>query len=525
MSNETPSDGPPSTELDRLRERVRELETADAELRDAEAELRQQNTFLNTVLESIPHPFYVIDARDYTILMANSATGAGIKRGEDTCYALTHHNDEPCGKGGHPCPLAEAKKTGGPVVMEHIHYDKDGNARNVEVHGYPILDDQGNVVQMIENCLDVTGRTMAEREKDRVLKQMSCLLRIDEMMRAKEDMSTIFNDVAEVLPRAFADPSTTRVQIVFDGEAFGAEDLEGPGMRLATRIPVRSQKRGQIEVLQSEEESSAKEESVQEKEQDLIDSIARHLGETVERREAQAQVLQSSKLAAIGELAAGVAHEINNPVNGIMNCADILTDALENGSKEHEFAGLIRSESDRIAAIVKNLLNFARHDETESSPASVCDIAVSVLSLCKKKIEMSGVHLEMNVPEDLPRIECRSEQIQQVLMNIIMNALYALDERYPGHDPAKVLSIEARTLQANGQSILRIAVTDSGTGIPQSDRRRIFDPFFTTKGPDQGTGLGLAVSLEIMTKHGGALTVESEEGQYTRFHLDFSLND
>jgi len=134
--------------------------------------IKKRGEFLETVLESLTHPFYVIDANDYTIQMANSAARLGDMTGVMTCYALTHKKDGPCGMKEHPCPLEMVKETRKPVSVEHIHYDKDGNARNVEVHGFPIFDNDGNIVQMIEYCLDITDRKKVEEalqfEKDKL---------------------------------------------------------------------------------------------------------------------------------------------------------------------------------------------------------------------------------------------------------------------------------------------------------------------------------------------------------------------
>ncbi len=122
---------------------------------------RRSREFLEKVLESLTHPFYVINAQDFTIKMANSAARLGQLTDTCTCYSMTHRRSEPCG-GEHPCPLEEVKRTKQPVVMEHVHFDQDGVLRNVEVHGFPILDDDGNVAEMIEYCLDVTQRKRAE---------------------------------------------------------------------------------------------------------------------------------------------------------------------------------------------------------------------------------------------------------------------------------------------------------------------------------------------------------------------------
>lgn len=125
--------------------------------------IAHENRFLETVLESLTHPFYVIDVGDYTIKMANSAARLGHITGTATCYALTHRTDRPCGMATHPCPLEMVKNTKKPAIVEHIHYDKDGNLRNVEVHGFPVFDSDENIIQMIEYCLDVTDRKKAEK--------------------------------------------------------------------------------------------------------------------------------------------------------------------------------------------------------------------------------------------------------------------------------------------------------------------------------------------------------------------------
>ncbi len=139
--------------------------------RKAEEQLQQQNEFLNIVMESLTHPFYVIDANDYTIKMANKASSMGSLSGNPTCYELTHNESEPCEGDSHLCPLSEVKNTKSPATVEHIHYDKNGDPRNIEVHCYPIFDSSGNVAQVIEYCLDITARKKAEEEKNKLKTQ------------------------------------------------------------------------------------------------------------------------------------------------------------------------------------------------------------------------------------------------------------------------------------------------------------------------------------------------------------------
>ncbi|MGO8880302.1 MAG: PAS domain S-box protein [Desulfomonilaceae bacterium] len=145
-------------ELNEIRSRL-----AETERMKYQRDIQRQNEFLNNVIESLPHPFYVIDVNDYTIKMANSASGQFQSSGEpQTCYRLTHNRYEPCSLGGDLCPLEIVRSTGKPATVEHVHYDKHGNPINVEVHAYPVFDDQGNLAQVIETSYDITERKRTE---------------------------------------------------------------------------------------------------------------------------------------------------------------------------------------------------------------------------------------------------------------------------------------------------------------------------------------------------------------------------
>ena len=129
------------------------------------------------------------------------------------------------------------------------------------------------------------------------------------------------------------------------------------------------------------------------------------------------------------------------------------------------------------------------------------------------------------MPDDLPVIKCRSQQIQQVLMNLFTNARDALNERYPEHDPDKIMKVSVRPFEKAGRPWVRTTVEDHGSGIPDEIRERVFDPFFTTKDRTQGTGLGLSISRGISKDHHGELCVESEPGEYTRFQLELPVDN
>ena len=244
-----------------------------------------------------------------------------------------------------------------------------------------------------------------------------------------------------------------------------------------------------------------------------------------QKRSLEAQLRQNQKLESIGTLAGGVAHEINNPINGIMNYAQLVLDKLGKDSPVAEYAGEIIHETERVAGIVRNLLSFARQEKQGHSPARIADIVADTLLLIRSIIRKDQITVEVDVPEDLPKVKCRNQQIQQVIMNLMTNARDALNGRYPGYDEDKTIRVTARGFEKEGRRWIRTTVEDHGAGIAPEVRARIFDPFFTTKPRDEGTGLGLSVSHGIVQDHHGELNVESEPGKYTRFHLDLPVDN
>jgi signal transduction histidine kinase len=208
-----------------------------------------------------------------------------------------------------------------------------------------------------------------------------------------------------------------------------------------------------------------------------------------------------------------------------MNYAQLILDRLETDDPASGFAQEILRETRRIAKIVRNLLTFARHEKQSHSPAQLADIVSAVLSLIQTVMRHDQIALELAIAEDLPKIKCRSQQIQQVLMNLMTNARDALNERYPGYSPEKTLRIAAEVIIKQGRRFIRTTVEDTGPGIPADIRDRIFDPFFTTKPKETGTGLGLSISYGIVKDHKGELSVESEPDHYTRFHMDLPVDN
>lgn len=238
----------------------------------------------------------------------------------------------------------------------------------------------------------------------------------------------------------------------------------------------------------------------------------------------QAEAMRAGHLASLGELAAGVAHEINNPANSIINYAQLLIDLAEEKGEHSEIPSKIVKEGERIASIVKTLLSFARDRRQGRAPDYIQEILGDALNLARAQIQKDGITLRFHVPDDLPAIMVHSQQIQQVFLNLLSNARYALNNRNRESEDEKLLEIVAEVVDLDGSRYLRLVFHDRGMGIPHSILDRLCDPFFTTKPAGEGTGLGLSVSHGIIRNHGGRLCFESVEGEYTRVIVDLPLN-
>jgi len=215
-----------------------------------------------------------------------------------------------------------------------------------------------------------------------------------------------------------------------------------------------------------------------------------------ELRLAQAQLVRAEKLSAVGELASGVAHEINNPLTTILGQAHLLMARQDLGDHLRERLTVISEEASRAARIVQNLLVFARHYPPERRPSSVAALARRVLDLMEYQLQTDEIRIVTEF-DRCPPLLVDEDQLQQVLLNLVQNAHQAMAR----HRGERVLTLRIRAPREHAA----IEVLDTGPGIPPELLPRIFDPFFTTKPPGEGSGLGLSVSYGIVTEHGGRL--------------------
>jgi two-component system NtrC family sensor kinase len=245
----------------------------------------------------------------------------------------------------------------------------------------------------------------------------------------------------------------------------------------------------------------------------LVTNLNRMIEELNRRGE---QLVQSEKMASLGTLTSGVAHELNNPLNNISTSVQILLEELEDGDKEYKRQLLLDAEEqiERERDIVKALLEFSRETSFNLQKVHFRDLVEQTVQLIKSEVP-ANVELKVDVPDGI-RAKIDSRRIQQVLINLVLNAIQAMED-------GGELDIEAS--EADGKGEFSFKVKDSGKGISPQDVQKIFDPFFTTKDVGKGSGLGLSVSHGIVRQHGGRIEVESEPGKGTTFTVHLPISD
>lgn len=367
-----------------------------------EEEIERQKVFLEKIINSLQYPFYVINL-DYTIALSNEAAKRkGILEG-GYCYQFTHNQHNPCEK-DHVCPLQEVLSIKRPLQVEHIHYDKDGNKMDVEVHADPIFGKDGQIIQVIEYTIDITERKRQEEELKDAYRQL---------------------------------------------------------------------------------------------------------------KETQEQLIQSSKMAAMGQLAAGISHELNQPLTGIKGFTQAVLMDLDEKNPLREDLQKIVEQADRMDQIIKNVRFFARKSEFNMVELNVNQPIEDSLMLLSQQLKVHNIRLNKSLSQGLPQIRGDRNQLQQVFLNLITNARDAIDslKRPEGGE------ITIQTSLSEDRSNIEIIFKDTGCGISEENLGCIFNPFFTTKSSEGSIGLGLSIVYRIIENHKGRIKVESQKGKGTTFRI------
>ncbi len=258
---------------------------------------------------------------------------------------------------------------------------------------------------------------------------------------------------------------------------------------------------------------------------DRTDNWTRALEDEVHKKtaeivRAQEQLINAEKLASLGRMAAGVAHELNSPLTGVVTFAHLMRKRIPpENAQDAEDLNVIIEQAERCSRIVRGLLGFSRKTASENTMVDVNTLVENTISMVRNQSRFYNIEFDVRFDKSIPEISIDANQIQQVFLNLLINAADAMEEKGK-------ITVSSRLIE-DGERFLELQFSDTGPGIAEDIQGKIFEPFFTTKPPGKGTGLGLSVSYGIIKKHGGQISVESEAGKGASFfiRLPVSVDD
>ncbi len=498
--------------------------------KQAEDNLKHSEREKSLILDAISERITYLD-RNYRVIWANRMAAESVNMNIEElsgkiCYEIWYQRKKPC----LGCPVIKAYGTKQPQEGEMITPD----GRCWFLRGYPLLDHEQEIMGIIKIGQDITEKKAAELELKESEQRFRGLVELapDAIFVQAEKKFLYLNQAAVDLFGAESKEQLIGMPVM---ERFHPDYHQ----KVSKRIELLNQRKEPVPWLEQiylkldgtpvDVEVSAVPISFESKDGALV--YVRDITQRKEKERGKMNELalqrQQQKLEAIGVLASGVAHEINNPVNGIMNYGQLILDNEQPGSNNADYAAEIIHECERVSSIVQNLLQYARYEKHSHSPAQVEDIIERTLSLISTIIRKDQIRLEVNIPKGLPSLKCRSQQIQQVLMNLLTNARDALNIKYPGYHENKIILITCCDYTKDNKRWIRVTVEDHGTGIAESIHEKLYEPFFTTKSRELGTGLGMAISYGILQEHNGHMSFKTKtgDGSYTEFYLDLPVDN
>jgi PAS domain S-box-containing protein len=380
----------------------------------------------------------------------------------------------------------------------------------------------GQLLVMVQ-LRDITDRKQLERQLETYREELEDNVRerTREIEETKQYLENLLENANDVIYTLDTEQRFTYVNSKIEAWGYRKDDLLGRpylallskrhrGRRLKSTLDIGAKQVYEVEVVTRTGEPRAVMVSVSPLhavEGTILGvlGIARDMTET---KKLEQQIRNSEKLASVGRLAAGVAHEINNPLGGILNCLYNLRKGTLSPSRQEEYRVSMEDGVRRVQKIVRQLLDFSQQHEPEFALIGINHVVDRVLVLTTHLFAPNRIVLETGLGHGLPNVMVDRHMIEQVLMNLVLNAVQAMKD-------GGVLTIRTSVVEG----VCLIEVRDTGSGIPPAVLPRIFDPFFTTKSEGEGTGLGLSVSLGIVERHGGKILVDSEVGKGTTFTL------
>jgi len=356
----------------------------------------------------------------------------------------------------------------------------------------------------------------AERALRERVKELTCLYGIAQIAgRPGVSLDEILQAIVELLPPAWQYPEISFARIVLDERCYSTPGIRECRHEQSADIIVSGQRRGVVQVAYAQERPVLDEGPFLKEERSLIDAIARQVSLVIERRHAeeersklQDQVRHADRLATIGMLAAGVAHELNEPLGNILGFAQLAKKCRRLPQSAKQDLEKIESASLHAREVIRKLLIFARQMPPQKTRVSLHQTVQETLDFFHGRCTEAGIEVESFVPPELPEVSADPGQISQVLVNLVVNALQAMPQ-------GGKLTIRARACD----DCVSLSIEDTGIGMSEEVLGQIFVPFFTTKDVGEGTGLGLPVVRGIVEAHGGIIRVESTVSKGTCFEI------
>lgn len=535
------------------------LQAPDSIIKEA---LNKQYQFLTSIIDVVADPIIIIGT-DFKVKFANKAAcnftrdNACLHVTEPSCHKLIFDSDTPCPKADKPCPLIMVLENDKTTTIESEHTMPDGEKRFFKLQASPLYDTDGDLLGIVESYHDITERNkyiailqesqqelekkVTERteellESNKILgKHIAKRQKMDKILRTERDkfhsMLMAIKQGMHIINADYEIEFQNDVLIEVFGDKIGHKCYEVYSQRNKPCKSCPMTKALQTNTLQRAEELTFKGRTFSRSYSPFQDIEGKTkcltlFSDITEEQAYQAKKIRTSQLASIGELSAGVAHEINNPINGIINYAQILLD--DKGHDEHYTSILdqIISEGERIADIVSKLLAFTRQDDDDNTTFSetyINEVLDNSFTLFRHQLVKDGIVIAQDIQEDTPAVLAHPQKLEQVFINLLSNARYALNEKYQGKHDDKRLEIKAQTVEMAGTSYVRISFKDYGIGIPAEIIDSVCNPFFSTKAAGEGTGLGLSISRGLIKNFNGFLRIKSEPGEYTNIMVDLPV--
>jgi len=492
-----------------------------------------QEQFLSDALNALTHPFYVIDVKDYTVKLANTVSGFDpAKLGTQTCYSITHNRQKPCDSLEHPCPLQKIIKTKKPYTVEHLHYDTDGNKIIVEVHAYPLFDDQGEVCQIIEYSLDITKRKMAEKQLQESEEKYRQFVEGSSDLIIQVDHQGVFTFVNHMAKDIFGysaqecigkslfdfihpdDRQSTEAWChdVVDKKLDTASlenrqvnPISGEVIHMGWTCTFLYDQGGGLRVING-----------------IANDISSHVMIESELKMAKESAEKATQLKS--EFLANMSHDIRTPMNVIIGMNRLALDTDLNADQRRHLVA-VQHNSESLLHLIDDILDFSKIEagqlNLEERPFDLKKLLKSTIASLQVSATEKGLKLKCTIPDNLAKVFIGDEhRLRQILINLLNNAIKFTAT---GH----VLVSVKQLSEENGKVLLQCSVADTGSGIAASDQEGVFDRFTQVDSSVTrlvgGTGLGLAICKKLVALLGGKIWLESEINKGSVFHFTITL--